>query len=285
MKKLIVLFVLFAGISASHAQLPEFSLHVKLFVNNDFAKTVIFGYDTAASDAMVYKKESWFSDEFSGGEQEYPPGQPGDLDFRMFGAYIERPELQDGGPIDIRKKPALDSFTLKYGIKLIVVHGTTNAKIVWNPDFIPPIIKHITLASYKFPSKIRLDMKNVSEFVIPLKDSGEELYSNMILTLYYNKEIDPPLNVVSAMALKDFFLYPNPMDSRSKLHFTINGDSRLSLSVYDITGKKIYERFINAQEGNNAIDLSKNDFSSHPGVYLIRLNGDRFEKSSTIIVR
>ena len=285
MKKLFTLAIVFAAVSVGHAQLPEFSLHVKLFINNNFAKTVIFGYDTAASDAMVYKKESWFSDEFTGGEQVYPPAQTGDLDFRMFGAYIERPELQDGGPIDIRKKPALDSFILKYGIKLIVVHGTTNAKIVWNPDLIPPIIKHITLASYKFPSKIRLDMKNVSEFVIPLKDSGEELYSNMILTLYYNKEIDPPLNVVSGVAINDFFLYPNPMDSRSKLHFTINEDSRLSLSVYDITGKKIYERFMNAHEGDNAVDLSKNDFSFHSGVYLIRLNGERFEKSSTLIVR
>lgn len=289
MKKFIVFFVLLAAFSTSKSQTPEFSLHAKLYVNNVLVKTVIFGYDPSASDSMLYRKEPWFSDEFTGGEQLYPPGQSGDLDFRMSGFYVGRPELgldgSDGGPIDIRNKPARDTFSLKYGIECNLVHGTTNAKIVWNPDFIPPIVKHITLASYKFPSKIRLDMKNVSEFVIPLIDSGDELYSNMILTLYYNKEIDPPLNAVSSVTLNDFFLYPNPMDSRSKLHFMMSEDCRLTLAIYDITGKKVYDRFFNALEGENIVDLSKNDFSAHPGVYLIRLNGDGFEKSSTVIVR
>src|SRR2546430_417678 len=192
MKTLFVLSLSLVLCSICNAQLPEFSLHVKLFINNDSARTVIFGYDPAASDSMVYRRETWFSDEFYGGEQLYPPSQTGDLDFRMSGYYVDRPELgiagSDGGPIDIRKKPALDSFTLKYGIEFHPIHGTTNARIQWDPQAIPAIIKHITVASNFFPHTIRFDMKTISSFVFPLKDSGEDLYANMIVTLYYNKE-------------------------------------------------------------------------------------------------
>ena len=294
MKKYIALFVLLTAFSAAKSQTPEFSLHVKLFVNNDSARTVVFGYDPAASDTMIYRRESWFSEEFPGGEQPYPPAYPGDLDFRMSGFYVNRPELgvdnSDGGPIDIRKRPTLDSFILKYGIECHVVHGTRNARMEWNPQLIPVKINRITLASYVFPHVIRLDMKTVSSFVFPLKDSGEDLYSNMILTLYYNTVELEKASVKSAGASPDeLTLYPNPMDSRSKLHFVMNEDSRVTLSIYDITGKKILDREVDAFSGDNSLDLWRNDLSSHAGVYLLRLRGTdkgkSFERSKTIIVR
>jgi hypothetical protein len=294
MKKYIALLVFFTAFGNSNAQLPEFSLHVKLFINNDSARTVIFGYDPKASDSMLYRKEAWFSDEFPGGEQVYPSAQTGDLDFRMAGFYINRPELfeegNDGGPIDIRKKPVLDSFTLKYEIDLQVVPGTTNARIEWNPQPIPAIINRITLASYHFPDSLRLDMKKTSSFVLPLADSGEDLYSSMILTLYYNKVNLENASVNStAQSSDELMLYPNPMDSHSKLHFMMNDNSRLTLSAYDITGKKIFSRSVDAVVGENTLDLDKNDFFTRSGVYLIRLAGIKdahtFERSNTIIVR
>jgi hypothetical protein len=286
--------ILFASVTAE-AQLPEFSLHTKLFVNNDSVRTIVFGYDPAASDSMVYGKETWFSDEFPGGEQKYPGAQIGDLDFRLTGNYINRPELEDivgnGGPIDIRKKPALDSFIVKYEIDLQVVHGTTNARMEWNPQLIPAKINRITLASYHFQHTFRLDMKSVSSFVFPLKDSGEDLYSSMILTLYYNTtEIEKAaVKPIAGSSPDEITFYPNPMDSRSKLHFMASEDSRLTLFAYDVTGRKVLERMVNATEGENTVELSRNDLSSHPGVYLIRLSGieggHSFEKSNTIIVR
>jgi len=295
MKKYVTLLVFLAAFGVGKAQVPEFSLHVELFINNDSARTVIFGYDPTASDSMVYLKETWFSAEFPpAGEQLLPPPfSTDDLDFRMTGNYINRPELEidgsDGGPIDIRKKPALDSFTLKYEIDLQIVPGTTNAKLEWNAQAIPAIINRITLASYHFPDSLRLDMKNTSSFILPLIDSGG-LYSSMILTLYYNtvEIVKAGVNPAATSSPDELTLYPNPLDSRSKLHFIMNEDSRVTLSAYDITGKKVFERMIGAVSGENTIDLGRNDLSSHPGVYLFRLtgieNGKPFEKSSTIIV-
>lgn len=295
MKKYITLLIILTVSVTAKAQLPEFGLHAKLFVNNDSARTVVFGYDPAASDSMVYGKETWFSNEFPGGEQKYPGAQIGDLDFRMTGNYINRPELEDivgnGGPIDIRKKPALDSFILKYEIDLQVVHGTTNARMEWNPQLIPAKINRITLASYHFPHKFRLDMKSVSSFVFPLKDSGEDLYSSMILTLYYNTtEIEKAaVKSVPGGSPQELTCFPNPMDSRSKLHFMTSADNRIMLSAYDVTGKKVLERLVNAVAGENTVELGTNAFSLHPGVYWVRLSGIQggqiFEKSGTIIVR
>ncbi|MDP4220673.1 MAG: T9SS type A sorting domain-containing protein [Bacteroidota bacterium] len=295
MKKLVTLFVLLMGWNTSNAQLPEFSLHVRLFINNDSARTVIFGYDPKASDSMLYHKETWFSDEFAGGEQAYPPAQLGDLDFRMSGFYVNRPELgidgSDGGPIDIRKKPALDSFVLKYGLECNLVPGTTSARIEWNPQLIPGIINHITLASYHFPHTIRLDMKSTSSFVFPLTDSGTDLYSNMILTLYYNTTELEKAAVGSSGSNMDQSLsfFPNPMDNRSKLHYFASEPGRFTVSAYDITGKKVFERITNAAGGENIIELQRNDFSAHSGLYLIRVTGMEagrsFTRSNTIIVR
>ncbi len=297
MKKLFFFFVLIAiSFGTGNAQLPEFSLHVKLFVNDDSARTVIFGYDPSASDSMVYRKESWFSGEFAGGEQLYPPPYSSeDLDFRMTGIWINRPELEIngsvGGPIDIRKKPALDSFILKYEMDLQLVAGTTNAKIEWDPQTIPAIVNRITLASYHFPDSLRLDLKKTSSFTFPLIDSGTDLYSSMILTLYYNKVniVNSGVNSASPSSSPELTFYPNPMDSRSKLQFLAEDDSRLTLSAYDITGRKVFDRTINAHSGENTVDLGKEDLSSHSGAYLIRLSGMQgakpFEKSTTIIVR
>jgi hypothetical protein len=208
----------------------------------------------------------------------------------MTGYYINRPELLGGGPIDIRKKSSLDSFLLKYEMDLQVVPGTTNARIQWDPQTIPAKINRITLASYHFPHTIRLDMKSQSSFVFPLKDSGADLYSAMILTLYYNKvELEKAAVNSSAGIPDEMTLYPNPMDSRSNLHFMLNEDSRITLSVYDITGRKVYAEIINGVHGENTIPFTKADFSSHSGVYLIRLSGNQgshsFESSNTIIVR
>ena len=289
MKKYISLFVLLAAFSIAKAQQPEFSLPVKLVVNNDSVRSIVFGYDPTASDA-TNEGPKWLGDIYPGGEQEYPSGQQGDLDFRMAGYYISRPELLGGGPIDVRKKPSLDSFTLKYEMDLQVVPGTTNAKIEWNPQSIPAKINRITLASYHFPHTIRLDMKTQSSFVFPLKDSGESLYSSMILTLYYNTVEIEKLAVRSTGNISDeLILYPNPMDSRSQLHFLLNEDSRITLSIYDITGKKVLNRIIDGTSGENTLDLWKNDLSSHAGVYLLKLSGIQkgksLERSKTIIVR
>jgi len=292
MKKYLTLLILLSSFGIAGAQLPEFSLHVKLFINNDSARTVIFGYDPAASDSMVYGKEKWFSNEFYGGEQLYPPGQTGDLDFRMSGFYVNRPELgldgSDGGPIDIRKKPTLDSFALQYGLEFHPVPGTTNAKMEWNPQLIPASIRHLTLASSYFPHVVRLDMKTGGSFVFPLKDSGEDLYSNMILTLYYNEDI-PPLGVSSSNALQSISIFPNPLDSRSKLHFVLNENCKVTLSAFDVVGAKVFEKSINAFSGENEIELSKSDFSTHAGAYLLRLsgiqNGEAYMKTQTVIVR
>jgi hypothetical protein len=134
-------------------------------------------------------------------------------------------------------------------------------------------------------------MKSASSFVFPLTDSGADLYSNMILTLYYNTTELEKAAVGSAGSNVDQSLsfIPNPLDNRSKLHFFVSESGRYTLSAYDITGKKVFERVANAIGGENIIELQRNDFSAHSGLYLIHLTGTEagrsFTRSNTIIVR
>jgi hypothetical protein len=286
MKKLFLSFFLMVPAFASgNAQVPEFALKVKFFrdVATTSNKTIAFGFDANASDTLE-GPQKWLPD--LGGEQLAPPAGF-DWDFRLTGNFIGRiSDLQGGSYVDIRKKPNDMGFILLFEMDMIE-NDFTKARIEWDNSSIPAKIKHIMIASNQDPFHPRLDMKNTSSFDFPSRDSIQ-YYGSMVVKLYYNQE---PADVRSQVNISsdEFTLYPNPMDSRSKLHFFAKDDSRMTLSAYDVTGRKVFERMISAHAGENTIDLGRDDISAHSGVYLIRLSGieggKSFEKSTTIIVR
>ncbi|MFI5263632.1 MAG: T9SS type A sorting domain-containing protein [Candidatus Kapaibacterium sp.] len=292
MKKLLLIFALIAFVfSNANAQIPEFGLRVKFFRDTATSpnKTIAFGYDPTAADTLEDNGKKppnykWYPD--LGGEQDAPPGGL-DWDFRLSGAFIGRySDLPSGSLVDIRKKPTGPSFRLQFEIDMIE-NDLTNVHLEWDNTSIPAIVKHILLASNQDTLHPRLDMKTTSSFSFSRRDSIEH-YGSMILTLYYNS--DPADVAVSALLTSEqLSIYPNPMDSRSKLHFFATADSRLTLSAYDITGKKVFERRIDALAGDNDVAIGTEDLSSRTGVYLFRLTGNMsgkpFTRSANGIVR
>jgi hypothetical protein len=285
MKKLIIASLYLSLWIAGNLFAQEFSLPVSIYVDSNAVipnRTVVFGYDPTALDALEGQK--WFPE--YGGEQGLAPAS-GDFDFRLSGEFINRSsDLPDGSYVDIRKKPDTISFTLQYEIDMLVSLAT-NAKIKWNSASIPSIIQHITLSSALTPNKIRLDMKTTDSLVFPIRDSIS-YYRSMILTLYYNRDLQNAVSESSSHR-SGFSVYPNPIDSYSKLHFYLNEGSHIELSIFDVIGKKVFDKTVDALAGENTIELSKNEFSSHPGIYLLRFSGlekgSSFVKTQTLIVR
>ena len=283
--QIFTLALFFAVFGIADAQVPEFGLKVKFFRENATVpnKTVAFGFDATASDTLE-GSQKWFP-ELSG--EQFAPPAGFDWDFRMAGTWIARySDLQTGSYVDIRKKPNDTSFMLLFELDMIENDFTT-AHIEWDNLSIPSKITHIILESYHPPFVPRLDMKNTSSFAFSSRDSIQ-FYGSMLIKVYYNQE---------PAAVKDrygnspdkFTLYPNPMDSKSKMHFISNKDSRLIISAYDIAGRKMLERTVDAQTGENEFEFNRGDFAAHSGIYLIRFHevgsGKQLDRYTTLIVR
>jgi hypothetical protein len=281
MKKLLVLTAVFALTRIGGLKAQEFKLTV-VFSGMNITRPVTFGYDLNASDSMT--DSQW-------GELYTPPFiQPGDLGVRMRNLTLGRTYLSadgnDGGPVDIRRKPPQNSFELQYEIYETKWDNNypNPVSMAWDNTSIPTSVKHIYLSSEDNGNHaIRLDMKTVTRFDIP---DSQYNYSNILITLLYDNGNS---SVHSNDGTDAITVFPNPIDSRSKLHFMMSADNQVMLSVYDITGRKMFNRTIYAAAGENTVELSKNDFSAHSGIYLIRLTGlqidNTFQKTATIIVQ
>ena len=283
MKKVVLFSAVLMIFAINSAIAQEFKLKV-LVQANGLSRNLAFGYDPNASDSMT--DVQW-------NEMMLPSGgAPGDFDARMTSSVTKRTYLtsegNDGGYTDIRHKPARDSFQLQFELNNNGYNLGVPTTLYWDNTVIPAIIKHIYLSPETDPDeKIRLDMKQENQFTIPSRFDSASKYTPMLITILYNQEI---MGVRSQnTASNDLTIFPNPMDSRSSLHFIISDEARLTLSAYDITGKKVFERKVNAIMGENTIELGKNDFAAHSGIYLLRLTGmenaDPFGKTATIIVQ
>jgi hypothetical protein len=260
MKRLLIVCLV---ILAVQAKAQEFSLHIGYFVNgaNSPNRTVIFGFDQSASDSLT-DGAKWFDTEFAGGEQEYPSDPFGDIDCRWGGQVINRPYLGSGGPIDIRRRPAGESFQLPFELD-IKYFGATSVKISWNKALIPPIIKHIFLSSGVFPNRARLDLTTQSEFILPIKDSSG-LYDRMIFTILYNQD---KLAVGSANTIgNEVLLYPSVLSASSTLSACLPVERDITIAVSNLLGQSVFTNSISAHSGANIIHQGSLNLSN--GVYI-----------------
>jgi hypothetical protein len=253
MKKTIGIAIIILVLGTSYVRAQEFSLHVKCYISDTlYWHPVIFGYDSAATDS--YDGAKWFSSEFLGGEQEYPPPGVGqNLDFQMGGQALNRVYY---GPIDIRKKPTASSFQLQFEIDLLA-NDATSAKLQWDKSLIPPIIHHIYLNSSYFPSKPRLDMKQTSEFVLPLKDSSGlyNLDGRMILTILYNMDSLDVRN--PQMKERKAEIFPTVIASGKQIQLWLDESRPVTVQISDMIGHRMYSGSFDAIAGANRIPAGK----------------------------
>jgi hypothetical protein len=266
----------------------EFKLPVTFSGTNSDGKfrssQLVIGYDPNASDSMIDVQWS---------ESEPPPFvQQGDISVRSVNRTIGRTYLSanndDGGPVDIRRKPSTSSFILQYEIYTSSDVFGAPISVQWDNSLIPPIIKHIILAPEGDPDiKGRLDMVKESQFTITVDIDSINLYNVILISLLYNQEIMAVHQ--SGPTQQKITIISNPMDDYTQIDYTLTQDSRITLSLYDVTGKKVYERSAAGATGKNSVDLFRHDISGSSGVYFVRLIGTEegrpFEASTRLIVR
>ncbi|HPS65629.1 MAG TPA: T9SS type A sorting domain-containing protein, partial [Ignavibacteria bacterium] len=78
--------------------------------------------------------------------------------------------------------------------------------------------------------------------------------------------------------------YPNPFNPDTKISFRLPADSKVTLTVYNLSGKEI-SRLVssrNMKAGNHSVKFSAGDLSS--GIYIYRLTAGDFTQSKKMIL-
>ena len=77
-------------------------------------------------------------------------------------------------------------------------------------------------------------------------------------------------------------IFPNPSNGNFTLAYTLTNSEKVSISVYDFTGKKIDVKSVNGNSGLNTLLVSGNDYAK--GIYLVEIiAGDKKETKKLII--
>jgi len=77
-------------------------------------------------------------------------------------------------------------------------------------------------------------------------------------------------------------IFPNPTRDMAKIAVTVENEEPTTMSIIDMTGKKVFENKYNLTKGNNIIDLNMSD--SPKGMYLIFVqNGSDIETAKLIL--
>ena len=77
---------------------------------------------------------------------------------------------------------------------------------------------------------------------------------------------------------------PNPFKAETVVRFSVPEASQVSFRVYDVTGKVLMNRFINAAKGDNAITLRKSDINASGIVYYQIESGDFTATKKMVII-
>ena len=92
--------------------------------------------------------------------------------------------------------------------------------------------------------------------------------------------------IVSTSIYKDLLIYPNPTKEGSfNLEFGLEKEGPVSIEIFNITGKKIYNKqVLSFNKGNHKIEFGKSDINLASGVYLLEVVTNELTQTRKLIV-
>ncbi|MBN1971414.1 MAG: T9SS type A sorting domain-containing protein [Candidatus Delongbacteria bacterium] len=76
--------------------------------------------------------------------------------------------------------------------------------------------------------------------------------------------------------------YPNPFNPTTTIQFSLPSDAVVQISVFDISGKTIFEKNINSSSGLNSFDFDGSNLAS--GQYFYKIETEGFSKIQKMIL-
>lgn len=97
-------------------------------------------------------------------------------------------------------------------------------------------------------------------------------------------------NDVSVSELAQFGLkldqnMPNPFTDETMIEFTLNQPQMIEFNVFNLLGKNIHSRSLNASQGVNRIEMNAGELNMAPGIYLYSMTIDGQSVTRKMIVK
>ena len=114
------------------------------------------------------------------------------------------------------------------------------------------------------------------------RDGAGEVASNYCLTVS-NDPNDCSVGIEETRTFNGVQNSPNPFSDMTTVSFDLTKNETVAFNVYDLTGKNVYSRNIDARAGNNAFDLDASAFNQ--GVYFYSISNGTDTVTRKMVVK
>lgn len=126
---------------------------------------------------------------------------------------------------------------------------------------------------------------DLSELTINSKTLSAECYDNELkahkITFDVRQGVSVPVSSEDLFAVK---AAPNPFSNETEVNFTLSKNENVSVNIYDMSGKLVYNRNIEYVSGNHALKISSTDLADIPGVYYLKIKSGHQEETLKMIM-
>lgn len=277
----------------------------------DGAQTGVFGLESfeAASVPTGWTVRNYNSGSTTWTKNSFA-GSEGTSSFRIDGA------LNPANHIDVLESPMFDlsttasfSLTFKYAYRrqtathadVFKVQMSDDCGATWKDVFAPSISSMasgsggVSTANF-VPVASEWKFQDVSSH----PNFGTFASSKSVMARFYFQEgptgfgnklyldeigfMTPDVGINEITAHLNLNLYPNPTTGSANLNFTLSNDSKIKVSVLDVTGKAVVaEKAYSLNAGDHTITLNENNQLSK-GIYIVNMNYNGTKLARKLIV-
>lgn len=163
-------------------------------------------------------------------------------------------------------------WDLKRTLTAATMSGSTTVASAWTPGAADWLTVHVTnITSVYWNDNFRCKFQTTS-------GGGNNFYIDDI-NIYSGAPSENPVTagLADLGTVANINLFPNPADNEVQISFNSQtGNNQIQFFVTDLTGKRLQQHTINANEGNNLVLIATENLSA--GTYLIQMidaNGQR----------
>jgi PKD repeat protein len=170
-----------------------------------------------------------------------------------------------------------ETWDIRKTLTAATMSGNSTAASAWTPTPADWITVHVTnITSTYWNDNFRCKFQLTS-------GDGNNIYIDDI-NIYSGAPSESP--VVAGLedlgSVADINLFPNPTDNELHISFNSqNGNNEIKFYVTDLTGKRLQQHSINANEGNNLVYITTEYLSA--GTYLIQMIDGTSQRTLTFV--
>lgn len=170
-----------------------------------------------------------------------------------------------------------DSWDVRRTLTAATMSGTATATSTWTPTSADWVTVHVTnITNTYWNDNFRFKFQFIS-------GGGNNMYLDDI-NIYSGEPSENPVTagLEDLGSVANISLFPNPADNELQIAFSSQvGSNEIKFFITDLTGKRLQQHVVNANEGNNLVYIATENLSA--GTYLIQMIDGTSQRTLTFM--